>query len=152
MNQLADIFSQGLYRANSTNVVTNNSIELPLEIDSLIDNKMYRNKFKKLVRDGHLGDLLELAAIAGTKDAPSRWFATVTSKARWEGTLTWLRKAREVVQNALEVVNRLRINPDGMKAVYKACWRRKDAVRLAVTAEETGRDRIKYFHWLCWKT
>jgi hypothetical protein len=137
-----------LYRDNS--ITTNNSIELPAEIDNLIDNKMYRNKFKKLVREGKLNELLELAEIAATKDKPSFWFAKVTSKARIEGTLEWLRKAREVAHNAAEVVRRLVPTIKQMKAVYKACWSSPDVIRHAITAEETGRDKFKYFCWLVW--
>lgn len=58
------------------------SIELLAVIDDLIDNKMYRNKFRKLIREGHLRGLLELAEQAGSKDKPSHWFAKVTAKRR----------------------------------------------------------------------
>lgn len=139
------------YREGSSKP-TNNSIELPSEIDELIDNKMYRNKFKKLIREGHLAELTELAEIAVTKTNPSRWFATVCAKARWEGTLKWLQKTREVAQAAAEVAKRLMAAPKHMKAIYKACWRRSDALLQAIKAEETGNDRFKYFCWLVWKT
>src|SRR5574338_696384 len=59
-------------------VTTNNSIDIPQEIDDLIDNKAYRNKFKSLIKKGHLHDLLELAAQARTKDKPKHWFAQAT--------------------------------------------------------------------------
>lgn len=125
---------------------------IPDEIDSLIDNKMYRNKFKKLIREGHLRDLIELAEIAQSKDKPSFWFAKVCAKARWENTLTWLKKARDVARKAIEIAKRLSAGPEQMKIIYKACWRRKDVLRHAITASETGIDRIKYFNWLVWRT
>lgn len=149
MQNFTDIAGQ-LYREDSK--PTSNSIELPAEIDDLIDNKMYRNKFKKLLREGHLADLIELATIAHTKGKPSFWFAKVCANSRWEGTLEWLQKARRVAQDAAEVAKRLLIRPEQMKAVYKACWKRSDVLLHAITAEELGRDKFKHFCWLVWKT
>lgn len=143
--------SKQLYRTNS-NKPTTNSIELPAEIDALIDNKMYQNKYRKMIREGHLKALLELAAIAVTKKTPSRWFATVCSKARWAGTLKWLQKLQEVVVTAAEITKRLTVPPAQLKAVYKACWKRSDALRQAVKAVETGHNPRSYFFWLCFKT
>jgi hypothetical protein len=131
------------------------SIELPAEIESLITGSDYWrkakvNRYKKLIREGHLDDLLELAKQALAKDTPANWFARVASKAQWQRTLDWLAKLREVAQNAVEVAKRLGVVPEQMKAVYKACWRFGDSViSKAVTAEETGRDKFKYFNWLC---
>jgi hypothetical protein len=128
------------------------SIELPEAIDGLIDNKMYRNKFRKLIREGHLQDLLELVELAKTKDKPSHWFAMVTAKRRWEQTLKFLAKLREIARQAAEVLKRMKVPSDKVNVVYKACWRvRSVAVRHAVTAAEIGRDPFKLFCWLCWK-
>lgn len=151
MDQVATLLPAQLYRDNSKTTTTN-SIELPGKIDDLIDNKMYRNKFRKLIREGFIAELMDLATIAHTKDAPSRWFAKVTAKSRWQGTLEWLKKVRAVAQSAADIAKRLLAKPDQMKAIYKACWRSKNALRHAVTAEETGRDKLKYFHWLCAKS
>lgn len=134
---------------NTSSTTTNTSIELPAVIDDLIDNKMYRNKFKKLIREGYLRDLLELAKMAATKNTPSRWFAKVTSKAQWERTLKMLETVRSVLAAAAEVAERIKAVPDQMKAIYKACWRLKaEAVRHAITAQETGRNKFTYFCWL----
>lgn len=152
--QIGEILNNNLqlYR-DKANKATNNSIELPEVIDSLIDNKMYRNKFKKLVREGNLTNLMQLAEMAATKNAPSHWFAKVTSKARWEGTLKWLTKLQRVARNAAEVARRIVVPEKSMKAVYKACWKLNEvAVKHAVTASETGKDPFKYFNWLCWRT
>ncbi|WP_239310616.1 hypothetical protein [Frankia sp. Cj3] len=131
---------------------SSSSIELPAVIDDLIDNKMYRNKFKSLIRRGHLQDLLELAELAAKKDKPSHWFSMVTAKRRWEQTLKFLAKAREIARTAAEVIKRLPVPSDAVNVVYKACWRVSGhAVRLAITAAETGRDPFKYFAWLVWK-
>lgn len=150
MENIAQI-SDRLYRDKVS--TTNNSIELPEEIDNLIDNKMYRNKFKKMVREGHLNDLMQLAEIAITKNQPSHWFAKVTSKARWDSTLEWLSKLREVVTNVAEIARKINIPLNGQKAVFKACWKLNSvAVRHAITASEVGKDPFKYFNWLCWRT
>lgn len=132
---------------------TTKSIEaVPSQIDNLIDNKMYRNKFRKLIREGHLQDLLELAEIALTKGKPSHWFATVTAKKNWDKTLAFLAKAREIARTAAEVIKRLIVPGGHLKAVYKACWTlRSTALRHAITAAETGRNPFKLFCWLCWK-
>ncbi|MFC8852937.1 hypothetical protein ACFT5D_07775 [Streptomyces sp. NPDC057144] len=114
--------------------------EIPQAIDDLIDNKNFRNKFKALIREGHLQDLLDLVEIAPTKDKPSRWFATVTSKKNWERTLDFLKKLREVQRVVKEVSQRLRVPAKDVGAVFKAAWRHKQgAIRYAVTAAETGR-------------
>lgn len=150
MKKICEV-QQPLYRVKSHR--DEGKIEsIPDEIDSLIDNKMYRNKFKKMIREGHLQDLLELAEIALTKDKPSCWFARVCKNSRWENTLVWLRKARVVARKATEVAKRLSAKPEQMKAIYKACWRRGDVIRLAVTASETGVDKFKYFNWLTVRT
>lgn len=136
----------------------NTSIEatdLPKEIQALITGSEYwlkakTNRYKKLVRDGHLNDLLKLAELAQAKDAPANWFARVASKAQWDRTLEFLSKLRQVAQNAAEVARRLAARPEQMKAIYKACWRfGSSVIQRAVTAEETGRDKFKYFNWLC---
>jgi hypothetical protein len=137
------------------------TINIPEAIDALIDNKNYRNKFRKLIREGHLNDLLELAKMAKDKDTPSHWFAKWTrttpekgqegQPTHWERTLQFLARAREVAQAAAEVVKRIPVPTGRLKAVYKACWKLKGAVvRHAVTAEETGRDKFRYFCWLCY--
>ena len=99
------------------------------------------------MREGHLNALLELAEVASTKDNPSHWFARAASKAQWERTLDFLAKMREVARAAAEVVKRL--TGVAQKVAYAACWEAKSAaVRHAVTAQETGRDAVKYFCWL----
>lgn len=156
--QLGEILNKrhNLYRDTASKTSGNNSIELPKEIDDLIDNKMYRNRYKRLIRDGHLADLLELAALAVTKTKPSHWFARICSVRRWDGTLAWLRKAREVAQNAAEVARRLALRSDQLKAVYKACWHLNSSViSKAVLADEIvtakGGNRLRLFNYLCWK-
>jgi biotin synthase-related radical SAM superfamily protein len=140
---------------NSKNVTTDTSIELPAEISQLITGNDYwrrakTNRYKKLIQEGHLNDLLDLAEQAMTKDTPANWFARAASKAQWQRTLDYLAKLKDIAQKALEVAQRIVARPDQMKVVYGACWRSKDVIRHAITAQETGRDTFKYFCWLVW--
>jgi hypothetical protein len=128
---------------------TNNSIELPEEIDQLIDNKMYRRKFNCMIRNGHLSALLELAEIAKSKATPSRWFAVVTAKKNWDRTLEFLSKLRQAARIVSEVVERVAAPIEHVKAVYAAYWRSGGAImQHAITAQEIGRDKFKFFCWL----
>lgn len=141
------------YRDNSK-LTTNTSIELPDQIQNLITGTDYwreakQNRYKKLIREGHLNDLLQLAELAAAKRAPANWFAKVASKVEWERTLKFLATLHKVAQNAAEVVKRVKGASQHMAAVYKACWRHGESVIIkAITAQETGRDQYKYFCWL----
>lgn len=150
-----------LYRTNRNKVNTsNNSIELPEEIDNLIDNKMYRNKFRKLIREGHLKDLLELAKLAQMKDKPSYWFARATKTkpapgqedkpTMWERTLKYLAKLRKVTRTVTEIAERIQAPAEYLKVVYAAYWRHGgNILRYAITAQETARTNpYRYFCWL----
>jgi hypothetical protein len=154
--------SKGQIELTASKTINNTSIELPPEIDNLIDNKMYRNKFKKLVREGHMRDLLELAALARTKDNPSHWFARATKTTtapgqegkptNWERALKYLAKLHQVAATAERVAKRL-----GSKVnmfIYKQIWKGVNVERWAVQAEEMrhdkpGQNRMKHFIWLC---
>jgi hypothetical protein len=78
----------------------NTSIEVPAAITSLITGSEFwvlakTNRYKKLIREGHLADLLELvelAKIAVTKKKAANWFAKVASVKAWERTLDFLKK------------------------------------------------------------
>jgi molybdenum cofactor biosynthesis enzyme MoaA len=127
--------------------------DIPEEIDALIDNKNYRNKFRVLIRQGHLDDLLELASFAREKKAPSRWFSVVTAKRNWQASLKFLAELRNVNQLVEQVTVRLRVPQTSIRAVYKACWRYGEAtIQKAVTAAEIGRDPFRLFCWLCYSS
>jgi len=129
------------------------ALDLPEAIDALIDNKNYRNKFRYLIKQGYLGQLLELAAIAQEKDTPSRWFSVVTAKKNWQATLSFLSELHKVLQTAEQVLRRIKPPTGSLKAVYKACWKLRDAaVQRAVTASEIGRDPFRLFCWLCYSS
>lgn len=140
-------------------VITNNtSIELPAEIKELITGSDYwvrakTNRYKKLIREGHLDKLLHLAREARTKEHPANWFAAACSKARWEQyTLPYFAKLQEVARKAESVARRLgtKIN----RFIYKQIWKGVNVERWAIAAEEIrhdkpGQSREKYFAWLC---
>lgn len=132
--------------------------EIPEAIDILIDNKMFRNKFKALIRKGHLRDLLDLAEVAQGKDTPSHWFARATrttpvpgkegKPTHWERSLKFLAKLRQVRRIAHEIGSRIKVPADSMNAVFKAAWRHQQgAIRFAVTAAEVG--KIHQFGLFC---
>ena len=85
--------------------VGDTSIELPAAITNLITGNEYwvtakSNRYKKLIREGHLDNLLELAKLALTKDNPAHWFAKVCSVKAWERTLDFLKKLYDVRRKA----------------------------------------------------
>ena len=59
-------------------------------IEELIDNKMYRNRYRKLCKDGYLVELHWLAKVARSKEEPSHWFAYMCGTKRWEYTLKYI--------------------------------------------------------------
>lgn len=149
MQALKDILPARAYRITSNRDTV---IDLPEVVDALIDDKAYRPKFRKLIREGYERELLHLAELApklATKEPPSHWFAVYTSKARWSQTLKWLAELARVAQVAADVAKRLALKPVEMRPVYAAVWRLGTGViRHAVTAAEVGRDKLKLFCWL----
>lgn len=150
--------NKGLYRNTDSKIANNTSIELPAEIASLITGSDYwktakQNRYKKLIRDGYMSELMQLAEIAKTKRIAANWFAKAASKANWERTLEFIAKMRKVAQDAAEVARRLGVPSNNMKAIYKACWKHGSGViRHAVTAAELGREPYRYFNWLAART
>lgn len=151
----------------ASKATNNTSIELPQEIDDLIDYKGYRNKFKKLIREGHLNDLLELAKMArenATEEAPSHYFARATrttplpghegEPTMWDRSLKHLAKLRKVREQAARIAQKIGAKVDDLKFIYKQIWNGVNVERWAVTAEEVrhdkpGQGRVKHFAWLC---
>ena len=137
--------------------VGDTSIELPAAISNLITGSDYwitakSNRYKKLIREGHLDNLLELAKLALTKDNPAHWFAKVCSVKAWERTLDFLKKLDNVRMKAAQVAKRI---GEGMtKFVYKQIWKGKNVERHAITAQEVRHDKPKQsiarlFAYLC---
>ena len=154
-----------LARAASTSSIevsvsnTNNtSIELPGEIDSLnVGSDFWRqakgNRYRMLIREGHLSKLLKLAETARSKNKPAFWFARACSVKYWESrTLPYLAKLADVQELAALVALKLRI--EVTKFIYQQIWRGANVERWADTAQEmphakAGQSRIKHFAWLC---
>src|SRR5437763_6870420 len=135
----------------------NTSIELPQEITALITGNDFwidakTNRYKKLIREGHLDKLLELAKMAHSKQKPAHWFAKVCSLKAWERTLAYFAKLSEVARKDEHVARRLGTKVN--KFIYKMIWKGVNVERWAVTAEEIrhdkpGQSREKHFAWLC---
>jgi hypothetical protein len=133
------------------------SIELPAAITNLITGSEYwvtakTNRYKKLIREGHLDNLLELAKLALTKDNPAHWFAKVCSVKAWDRTLDFLKKLETVRRKADQVTRR--IGEGLIKFVYKQIWAGKNVERHAITAQEVRHDKPKQsiarlFAYLC---
>ena len=142
----------------TTNVNKDNtSIEVPAAIINLITGSEYwitakTNRYKKLIREGHLNDLLELAALALRKNNPAHWFATVCSVKAWERTLDFLKKLCDIRKKAAHITKRV---GEGMITfVYKQLWMGRNVERWAVAAEEVRHDkpdqsRERLFAYLC---
>jgi hypothetical protein len=136
---------------------SNTSIELPPELERLnVGSDYWRlkkgNRYRKLIREGYLRNLLELATMAATKDNPAHWFATVCSVKQWERTLEFLAKLGEVQETAVRVAEKLAT--EVTKAIYWLVWRGASVERWADTAREVphdkpGQSKIKHFAWLC---
>lgn len=137
----------------------NTSIELPAAITNLITGSEFwvtakSNRYRKLIREGHLDNLLELAKLALTKDNPAHWFAKVCSIKAWERTLDFLKKLNDVRMKAAQVTKR--IGESMTTFVYKQIWAGKNVERWAVDAEEVrhnkpNQSKGRLFAFLCKK-
>ncbi len=132
--------------------INNTSIELPQEISELNTGSDYwklakANRYKKLIREGHLDKLMSLAKMAQSKDSPANWFARACSKKFWERTLAYFAKLAEVAATADRVARK--IGTEVNKFIYKQIWKGKAVERWATKAQEVGKDSAKYFAWLC---
>lgn len=141
----------------SSNAINNTSIELPEEIKELITGNDFwvnakTNRYKKLIREGHLDKLLALANMAHSKNNPANWFAKACSKLAWERTLAYFAKLKEVARKAEHVARRLGTKVN--KFIYKQIWNGVNVERWAVAAEEIkhdkpGQSKERHFAWLC---
>jgi hypothetical protein len=150
---------------NTVGKLTNNtSIEtkavddtLPQAITELITGSDYwvlakSNRYRKLIREGHLEKLLDLAKMAHSKNNPANWFAKACSKAAWERTLAYFAKLVQVAQKAETVAKRLGTTTS--KFIYKQIWKGVNVERWAIQAQEMKHEKpgqmiLKHFAWLC---
>jgi hypothetical protein len=148
MNRITrdDSSTRRFYRTNGSNTNSNNSIELTAEVDELIDNKAYRPRYRKLMRE-YPSELTALAKYARSQARPSRFFAKCCAVANWERTLRFIAKIAKVRRMAERVARKLQT--DVTRFIYKQVWAGVNVERWADTAAEVGRDKTKYFAWLC---
>jgi hypothetical protein len=153
MNSSRDILASRYPRLRESktsiegNVSNNtNSIDIPPEVDALIDDKAYYPKFRKRLRE-HRREIMALVEIAHTKAKPSRWFAVATSNDQWPRTLKFLAELFKVRETAERVAKK--IGTTVRRFIYQQLWRGVNVERWAATAAEAGRHKAKYFTWLC---
>ena len=130
----------------SVSNTTNSSIELPEEIDALIDNKAYRPRYKKLMRL-YPRELIAWAQVARDQKQPSHYFAKGCAVAAWDRTLKFLAKLSKVQETAARVAQKL--STEVTKFIYRQVWQGANVERWADTAAEVGRHKGKHFAWLC---
>jgi hypothetical protein len=124
--------------------------EIPDAIDQLIGNKMYRNRYKKLIREGHLETLLYLANYAKTVskvEKPAQWFGKCCSLAKWEGTLRWTRKMMDIAKKAMQAARTL--GTEVTRFIYQQIHKGVNVEHAAALAKENGREPYKLFTYLC---
>src|SRR6266542_4591169 len=132
------------------------SVELPAEIDALIDDKRYLPRFKKLWRL-YPQQLLAWAKVARKQEhltePPSHYFAKGCKVGIWEErTLKFLAKLFKIEQAAERVAQKLRMEVTNF--IYKQLWRGVNVERWADIARETrhdkpGQSKARHFAWLC---
>lgn len=102
----------------------NGQLILPQEITSLIDNKAYMNRHKKLARDYGVDYLLKLAELAKTKGKPSHWYAKATSVKQWkEQTEKMLSELMKKLEQLKEKLAKIGVNPSYLPYYLKASRR-----------------------------
>lgn len=126
---------------------------LPEWLRPVVQNEMWAKRYQKLETEAPI-ELRALVSYA-LKNARDvfRYMNKACSKANWDETVKKWRKSLNVARIAPEIIKRIGARKSQYKAVYKAVWRFGEGVlRHAVTAEELGRDRVKLFCWLVWKS
>jgi hypothetical protein len=135
------------------------SVEIPAEIDSLIDDKDYRKKYGAMICRGHKEQLLQLARYTRSLEAagkldkePWHFFSTFAKYSNWERTLKFLAGLTEVRELAERVAKKLK--PEAMSLVLKEIVRGVNVERWADLAQEAPHDKpgqstVRYFAWLC---
>ncbi len=163
LKQKSEITNDSSIENTVVKATNNTSIEtkavddtLPQAITELITGSEYwvnaKSNRYRIIREGHLEKLLELARMAHSKDNPANWFAEACSKAAWERTLAYFAKLSQVAQKAETVAKRLGTTTS--KFIYKQIWKGVNVERWAIQAQEMRHDKagqttLKHFAWLC---
>ena len=87
--------------------IKSGAVVIPPEVDRLIDNKMYRNRVRFLIRVHGVHYMQKMAELAQTKAKPSHWFSkAVISVKNWsERTLSMLESLFATEGVVLKVVS-----------------------------------------------
>jgi hypothetical protein len=135
------------------------TVEIPAEIDALIDDKRFRSKYGAMICRGFKAQLLQLArhtrsmeAAEKLREAPSHFFSRYAKNANWERTLKFLAELAKVQELAERVAKKLKTAVTGF--IYQQIWRGMSVERWADLAQEVPHDKpgqspSKYFTWLC---
>ena len=135
------------------------TVEIPAEIDSLIDDKDYRKKYAAMICRGFKEQLLQLARytrsleVAGElQKEPWRFFSTFAKYSNWERTLKFLADRHEVHELAERVAKKLKMEVTGL--ILKQTWRGVNVERwadlaLEVPHDKPGQTAARHFKWLC---
>jgi hypothetical protein len=135
------------------------TVEIPAEIDELIDDKRFRSKYGTMICRGFKAQLLQLArhtrsmeAAGKLREAPSHFFSRYAKNANWERTLRFLAELARVQELAERVANKLKTAVASF--IYQQIWRGANVERWADLAQEVPHDKpgqgaSRYFVWLC---
>ncbi len=122
LKQKSEITNDSSIENTVVKATNNTSIEtkavddtLPQAITELITGSEYwvnaKSNRYRIIREGHLEKLLELARMAHSKDNPANWFAEACSKAAWERHLLTLRSSHRSHRKLRRLQNDLEPRP-----------------------------------------
>lgn len=96
-------------------------VKLPENVVNLIQNPLFQNRVKYLVRNYGVKYIKKLAELAYSKGKPQCWFAKCYSKARWEEqTLPFLKKMLYKAERMQAKLAELRANSEYIPFFIKA--------------------------------
>jgi len=135
------------------------TVQIPAEIDDLIDDKDYRKKYGAMICRGFKQQLLQLVrhtrsmeAAGKLREAPSHFFSRCAKNANWERTLKFLAQLTEIQELAERIAKKLKTAVSGF--IYQQVWRGVNVERWADLAQEVPHDKpgqgtARYFVWMC---
>lgn len=127
---------------------------LPEWLTPYIQNPNWAVRYAQLLNEGGELVLRELIKRLPSvkwrgQPKPYHYMNAACSKANWADTVRQMRQSLRIDELAKDVFKRLEATQKQARAIYAACWRLgTSVVRHAVTAQEIGRDRFKFFCWL----
>ncbi|MBB0996341.1 hypothetical protein G6024_04355 [Dietzia maris] len=132
--------------------------DLPAEVDDLIQNKAYRNRHRKLRRLHGDRVLLKVVELCHGKDGkgakindPQKYFARMTSLARWDETLQLVKRLLAATDRAVAIMHKLGADPQWLYWYVGVVWRNSEATVAQWVERATSARRgspPKLFAWL----